>query len=172
MEKDDYIGPPVNFGVCEMKSLSATATCYAWETPKQTFTIMFRKSGEWVYILLPELIYKSTTKPTASDITISIPFESEEEKQKWVGETSSFGVFGFVGREKKSDLENTVDFVPMTGVLNENGSIYIGGQGFPLFRNSLDGSPVGTVSTLLTLIPKTINEEDGEEEIPFKLPKI
>lgn len=169
MDIDDLLHEPATFAACEEEAWDAGVYCKVWEEPLQSCIIRLRKSGDWVQIMLPELIFKSKPGETVYD-NIDIYLDKEEEEiQKWFGETSYFGVMGFCGC-KKTDRDNTVEFIDLYGIISEKGHIIISRDGKPL-RNSADGWKVGSVSTVITLIPQEINKDDDDEEPPNKAPR-
>lgn len=169
MDVDDYLCPPATFGECEEEAWNVSASCSVWEEPLQNCLIRIRKSVNWVQIMLPELIFKSK-QGAAIYGNININLEKEaEEIQKWIGETSYFGVMGFCGC-KNTDRDNTVEFTDLYGIISETGQIIISRMDKPL-RNSSDGWKVGSVSTVITFIPQAIDEDDEDEEPPNKAPK-
>lgn len=175
MELKELAVLPAAFGKCEEKNLEVSVRSEIWDIPVHYCTVRFRKSRNWVQIFIPELIFNSKNGDPVSDfIEIKFEFERDEEKQKemikkWIGESTMHGLYGFSGC-RVTDLNNTTEFIPLIAHLNENGYLLIYKNNAPLV-SSEDGSPVGSVSTLLTLIPEPIDKEDGDEEPPSKKPK-
>lgn len=173
---EEFLSPPTAFGESEEKTWDAIASCDVWKQVHHYCKINFRKCEQWVQVLIPELIYESMPGEAVYDhidiMLVDADLDEEEKKQefqKWIGETLAFGVMGFSGC-KKTDRGNTVEFIDLNGTLCENGTIKIYKNSSPL-RNSSQGKPVGSVSTVITFIPQKINEEDEDEQPPSKKPK-
>ena len=162
VDVDDALGEPYSFGECHSKVCYVKASCKAWETPEHEIKVHIRRSGDFVEILLPELIYLTNKNYTQKDIiTIDLNL-LDDELDSFLGKTRvgrKFSGFCLDNREKDT-TQNSCYYCTIT--LTRNGKIYIA----PFddcfgFSSISTGLLAGPFSTVLSFIPN-----DSEPEIP------
>lgn len=166
LDPSDLLEAPFSFGECESKELVVSAKCDAWETPEHAVILFMRKRGDFVEIILPELLYKS--KKTGDREIIEIPLGlSEEEMKTWYGEypvSKQFGGFGMNGCELNSD-DLTNEVCSCSILLSYDGTIYISPSDDIFgFSPSSEGDQIGLFSSSISFIP---NETEPLEEEPL-----
>lgn len=169
---EEHCTTPWNFGRCEEFQASATATCDIWKETSHNFNLRIRKSGNTVQVLIPELLYESAAKPDANSETISIIFDMRdpEKLKNFFGEQDIFfGVCGMSGFHTDNDVAQ-VEFDHFSGVIHvtESKIVLKRAKGGQLFSCSIDGTPVGTFSTLITFEITGVEEKQEGESDPKK----
>lgn len=169
---EEYCTTPWSFGKCEEFQASATATCDIWKETSHNFNLRIRKSGNTVQVLIPELLYESAGKPNATSETISISFEMRdpEKLKNFFGKQDVFfGVCGMSGFHTDNDLAQ-VEFDHFSGVINvdESKIVLKRAKGGQVFSCSIDGTPVGTFSTLITFVITDVEEKQDGQSDPKK----
>ncbi len=125
MEAEDLLEEPYSFGECRSKTCFAKAKCNAWSTPEHDIKVFIRRSGNFVEILLPEIIYLTTSYSTKDIITINLNL-MDSELDEFLGKTRvgrQFGGFGLDNRVTKED--SNYEIYPCTFTLTKDGKIYI-----------------------------------------------
>ena len=72
MEGDDFLSEPYSFGECRSYDFTTTAHCKAFETPDKEIHVSVRKRGDWVTVIIPDII--SMNGGTEDDIITIDPF--------------------------------------------------------------------------------------------------
>ena len=125
MEAEDLLEEPYSFGECRSKTCFAKAKCNAWSTPEHDIKVFIRRSGNFVEILLPEIIYLTTSYSQKDIITLNLNL-IDSELDKFLGKTRvgrQFGGFGLDNRVTKED--SNYEIYPCTFTLTKDGKIYI-----------------------------------------------
>ena len=164
LSSEDVSSEPYSFGECYSKTCYAKAKCNAWSTPEHEIKVFIRKRGNFVEILLPELIYLVTSYSTKDIITLDLNL-MDSELDKFLGKNRVGRQFMCLGINKEKELLNPSADQPLccpcTITLTKNGIIYIAPSddcfGFSSVRS---GHPMGTCSTVLSFMA-----DDSEPEI-------
>ena len=160
MEADDLLGEPYSFGECYSKTCHVKAKCNAWTIPEHEIKIFIRRRGDFVEILLPELIYSPKNDYEQKDIiTIDLNL-LDSELEKFFGKTRFGRQFCGLGVDNRSTTLVGRESYPCTFTLTKDGKIYIAPSdvcfGFFTHKTAME---VGTFSTVLSFVP-----DDSEPE--------
>lgn len=162
MEAEDLLEEPYSFGECHSKTCFAKAKCNAWAPPEHDIKVYIRRSGDFVKILLPELIWTNNIDESLKDIiTIDLNL-LDDELDTFLGKNRVGREFYGLGLDNKTTTLENRDPIPCTITLTRNGKIHIAPSdecfGFYSYKTGLE---VGIFSTVLSFIP-----DDSEPEIP------
>lgn len=161
MEAEDLLEEPYSFGECHSKTCYAKAKCNAWSTPEHDIKVHIRRSGNFVEILLSELLYFSNKIENIKDIiTINLNL-MDSELDNFLGKTRMGRQFIGIGLDNRKYDTNKNSSYDCTITLTKNGIIYIAPSddcfGFSSFSTGLQ---IGTFSTVLSFMA-----DDSEPEI-------
>ena len=161
MEAEDLLEEPYSFGECHSKTCFAKAKCNAWAPPEHDIKVYIRRSGDFVEILLPELIW-TINEYTQKDIIIIDLNLLDSELDTFLGKNRVGREFYRLGLDNKTTIRAIREPILCTITLTRNGKIYIAPSdecfGFYSHKTGLE---VGIFSTVLSFIP-----DDSEPEIP------
>ena len=161
MEAEDLLEEPYSFGECHSKTCYAKAKCNAWSTPEHDVKIHIRRSGNFVEILLPELIYLTNKNYTQKDIiTIDLNL-MDNELDTFLGKTRVGRQFSGFCLDNRIKDTNKNSCYYCTYTITKDGKIYIA----PFddcfgFSSISTGLLAGTFSTVLSFMA-----DDSEPEI-------
>ena len=160
MEAEDLLEEPYSFGECRSKTCFAKAKCNAWSTPEHDIKVFIRRSGNIVEILLPEIIYLTTSYSQKDIITMNLNL-IDSELDKFLGKTRvgrQFGGFGLDNRVTKED--SNYEIYPCTFTLTKDGKIYIAPSDVCFGFSTHNKCVAGIYSLILSFMA-----DDSEPEI-------
>ena len=146
MEGEDFLEEPYSFGECRSYDFTTTAHCNAFETPDKEIHVSVRKRGDWVTVVIPDII--SMNGGTKDDIITIDPFLSAE----LLGSNPRVRMFGGMG--KNSAVYSNYNYEPANLVieLKNDGTVIIK----PL-QKFIIGNVAGTPYYNTTFIAKPKN---------------
>ena len=162
MEAEDLLEEPYSFGECHSKTCFAKANSNAWAPSEHEIKVYIRRSGDFVEILLPELIWTNNLDESLKDIiTVDVNL-LDSELDTFLGKNRVGREFMGLGMDNRSTDLVKREMFPCTITLTRNGKIYIApsDECFGFFSHKT-GLEVGIFSTVLSFIP-----DDSEPEIP------
>lgn len=160
MEAEDFLEEPYSFGECHSITCYAKAKCNAWSTPEHDIKVYIRRSEDFVEILLPEIIYLTTSYPTKDIITLDLNL-MDSELDKFLGKTRVGRQFsGFcLDNRTKDTTQNSCYYCTFT--ITKDGKIYIAPFddcfGFSSISTGLLAGPFSSVLSFMA--------DDSEPEI-------
>ena len=161
MEAEDLLEEPYSFGKCYSKTCYAKAKCKVWSTPEHDIKVFIRRSGNFVEILLPELMFKTNKNYTEKDIITLDLNLMDSELDKFLGKNRVGREFYGLGLDNKTTTRAIREPIPCKFSLSNWGYIYISPSddcfGFYSYKSGLE---VGTFSTVLSFMA-----DDSEPEI-------
>ena len=160
MEAEDLLEESYSFVECRSKTCFAKAKCNAWSTPEHDIKVFIRRSGNFVEILLPEIIYLTTSYSQKDIITLNLNL-IDSELDKFLGKTRvgrQFGGFGLDNRVTKED--SNYEIYPCTFTLTKDGKIYIAPSDVCFGFSTHNKCVAGTYPLVLSFMA-----DDSEPEI-------
>ena len=162
MEAEDLLEEPYSFGECHSKTCFAKANSNAWAPPEHDIKVHIRRSGDFVEILLPELIWTNNVRESLKDIITLDLNLLDSELESFLGKNRVGREFMGLGMDNRTIDLGKREMFPCTITLTRNGKIHIAPSdecfGFYSHKTGLE---VGIFSTVLSFIP-----DDSEPEIP------
>lgn len=147
--------PPIAFGKCFSNFMYTNAKCSAWEEPEHPIYLSFRKRGNLVEVMIPEILFKSKT--AGNEEIIEIPLNlSDYDRETYFGEypkSMQFSAVGMTGCPLNND-KLTNELCTCTLLLSFDGKIYIGpSENDNGFTPSSEGAQIGLLSTTISFMP-------------------
>ena len=154
MEAEDLLEEPYSFGECHSKTCFAKAKCNAWSTSEREIKVFIRRSGDFVEILLPELIWTNNVRESLKDIITLDLNLLDSELESFLGKNRVGREFMGLGMDNRTIDLGKREMFPCTITLTRNGKIHIAPSdecfGFYSHKTGLE---VGIFSTVLSFIP-------------------
>ena len=154
MEAEDLLEEPYSFGECHSKTCYAKAKCNAWSTSEREIKVFIRRSGDFVKILLPELIWTNNVRESLKDIITLDLNLLDSELESFLGKNRVGREFMGLGMDNRTIDLGKREMFPCTITLTRNGKIHIAPSdecfGFYSHKTGLE---VGIFSTVLSFIP-------------------
>ena len=161
MEAEDLLEEPYSFGKCYSKTCYVKAKCNAWDTPEHDIKVYIRRSGNFVEILLLELMFNTNKKENKKDIITLDLNLMDSELDKFLGKTRVGRQFSGAGINKEAPNSYLNVYRTCTFTLSRDGKIYIAPSDDCFGFTSIDtGASVGTYSLVLSFMA-----DDSEPEI-------
>ena len=75
MDGEDFLEEPYSFGECKSYDFTTTAHCSAFTTPDKEIHVSVRKRGDWVTVVIPDILSESNGSPGVITIDPFLPSE-------------------------------------------------------------------------------------------------